>query len=77
MPIQPLEKYVGKSFRSIDPRDDDRRIRITDVDVDGDGARLLYRRLVPSSVSPKTLVPRGRHGSITPETLCKTYMETT
>lgn len=73
MPIQPLEKYVGKSFRSIDPRDDNRRIRITDVD----GDRLAYRGLVPSSVSPKTLVPRGRHGSITPDTLAKTYMETT
>lgn len=73
MPIQPIEKYVGKSFRSIDPRDENRRIRI--VDIDGD--RLAYRGLVPSSVSPQTLVPRGRHGSITPETLSKTYMETT
>lgn len=64
------ESYVGETYESLDPRDDGRRIRIVDVVEDG---RLRARQLVPSSVSPSTLVPTGRKSLVAPATLRKGY----
>jgi hypothetical protein len=69
MPAKKLESYVAETYRSTDPRDDGRQIRIVDVV----GEVLRYRKMVESSVSPGTLVPNGRKGIISPATLRKSY----
>lgn len=67
-----LDSYVGETHESIDPRDEGRRIRIVDVATD---TQLRAIGLVPSSVSPNTLVPRGRRSLITPSTLRRAYRQ--
>ncbi len=64
------DSYVGETHASADPRDVGRQIRITDVADDG---RLRYRTMIPSTVAPTTLVPRGRKGLISTEILGRDY----
>lgn len=66
------ESYVDRTFRSTDPRDDGRQVRIIAVIEDG---RLQAQALEPSEVSPTTLIPKGRRSLIAPATLRKAYEE--
>lgn len=69
MATKKLATYLGETYKSLDPRDEGRQIRIADVVDD----RLRYRTMIESTVSPGTLVPNGRKGLITPATLRKSY----
>lgn len=71
MATKKLASYVGETYESTDPRDEQRRIRIVDVV----GEALRYRRLQESTVSPGTQVPTGRKGIVSPATLKKAYQK--
>lgn len=72
MPKKNLDSFISKTYRSKDPRDDGRQIRIVEV---ADTGKLRYRRMIESTVAPGTLVPNGRRGLVTPATLNRDYEE--